>query len=220
LTLILCVQYSLLSSFIGRLYQKGMGGNLQNVVKQHARALSMDPDTLMAKCVTATLAMKHPRLDEVDYSFTRFIGGTTPPFPFDSEVDYYIWASSHRGLGDIQVPFLTLNSADDPIVQSVPEDAAGNGFVAMSLTSKGGHLGWYEASDRMGEARRWIKKPVLEWLRAFEDVIYEVQRGPPLHEVNGFLMEVGRDDIGVREVEDEAGYTVGTDGQEGLLAGL
>jgi predicted alpha/beta-fold hydrolase len=198
-----------------------MGANLQNVVKRHASALSKDPDTLMAKCVTATLAIKKPRLDEVDHTITRFVGGTSPPFPFDSLDDYYIWASSHKVLGDIRVPFLTLNSADDPIVRSVPTDCAGNGYVAISLTLGGGHLGWFEAGDRIGEVKRWIKKPVLEWLRAFgEDVIHEGQRGLSLHEVDGFLKEVGRDDIGCKEVDDEAGLVVGAKGQEGLLSGL
>lgn len=198
-----------------------MGANLQNVVKRHARALSSDPDTLMAKRVTATLALRNPRLDEFDHSITRYVGGTSPPFPFDSGTDYYIWASSHKVLGDIRVPFLTLNSADDPVVRSTPKDAAGNGYVAMSITSGGGHLGWFEASDGIGEVRRWIKKPILEWLRAFgEEVVQEWPRGLPLHEVDGFLKEIGRDDLGCKEVNDEGGYIVGTRGQEGLLSGL
>jgi hypothetical protein len=175
----------------------------------------------MAKCVTATLALKYPRLDEVDSCMTRFVGGTLPPFPFDSVEEYYTWGSSHNALGDIRVPFLALNSADDPIVRSVPAGGAGNGYVAMSMTSGGGHLGWFEASNRTGEVRRWIKKPILEWLRAFgEDVIHKGQRGLPLHEVDGFLKEVGIDDVGCKEVGDEAGYIVGTSGQEGLLSGL
>jgi hypothetical protein len=199
-----------------------MGGNLQNVLKRNAKALSKDPDTLMSKRVTATLALKKPSIYEWDHSITRFVGGSSPPFPFNSGVDYYIWASSHKVLGDIRVPFLTFSSADDPVVRSVPEDAAGNGYVAMAMTSGGGHLGWFEKSDRMGEVRRWVKKPVLEWLRAVaESIIHEEgHRGMPLHEVDGFLKEVGRDDLGCREVDDEAGYVIGTEGQHGLLSGL
>jgi predicted alpha/beta-fold hydrolase len=197
-----------------------MGRNLQKLLAHNAEGLMKDPNTLMARRVAATLAIKNPRLDEWDESLTRFVGGTCPPFPFNSGIDYYIWASSHKVLGDIQVPFLTLNSEDDPIVRSVPEDAAGNGFVAMVVTSGGGHLGWFETGDRKGEVRRWIKKPILEWLRAVgEDIVYKDQRRP-LHEVNGFLKEVGRDDLGCKEVDDEPGYVVGTKGQEGLLSGL
>jgi predicted alpha/beta-fold hydrolase len=196
-----------------------MGKCMQNVIKRHAGALSKDPDTLMTKRVTAILAMKYPRGDEVDHIMMRFVGGTFPPF--ESAEAYYVCASSHKVLGDIRVPFLCINSADDPIVRTVPEDGAGNGYVVMSLTSGGGHLGWFEASDRLGEARSWIKKPVLEWLRTFgEDVVHEGQRGRPLHEVDGFLKEVGRDNIGCREVGDEAGYISGTRCQEGLLSGL
>jgi len=180
-----------------------------------------DPDTLMAKRVAATLAIKSPRLDEWDHSITRFVGGTLPPFPFNSGIEYYIWASSHKVLGDIRVPFLTINSTDDPVVRSVPEDAAGNGFVAMVMTSGGGHLGWFETSDQMYEVRRWIKKPILEWLRAIgEDIVREGSRGLPLHRIDGFLKEVGRDDLGCKEVDDEVGDVVGTRGQDGLLSGL
>jgi len=173
----------------------------------------------MLKRVRAILGMKFPRGDEVDHIIMRFVGGTSPPF--ESADDYYVHASSDQVLGDIRVPFLSINSADDPIVRVVPEDGAGNSYVVMSLTAKGGHIGWFEASDRFGKGRRWIKMPVLEWLRAFgEDVVHEGQRGQPLHEVDGFLKEVGRDDIGCKEVGDEAGYISGTNCQEGLLSGL
>jgi len=212
----------LVASVIGNsVYAKGMGGNLQNVLKRNAKALSKDPDTLMAKRVTATLALKNPTLYEWDHSITRFVGGPSPPFPFDSGVDYYIWASSHKVLGDIRVPFLAFNSADDPVVRSSPKDAANNGYVAMVMTLGGGHLGWFEKSDRMGEVRRWIKKPVIEWLRAVaENIIHEGHRALPLHKVDGFLKEVGRDDLGCMEVDDEVGLVVGTEGQQGLLSGL
>jgi uncharacterized protein len=196
-----------------------MGKCMQNVIKRHAGALSKGPDTLMPKRVAATLAMKYPRGDEVDHIMMRFVGGTFPPF--ESAEAYYVCASSHKVLSDIRVPFLCINSADDPIVRTVPVDGAGNGYVVMSLTAGGGHLGWFEASDRLGEVRSWIKKPVLEWLRAFgEDVVHEGQRGRPLHEVDGFLKEVGRDDIGCKEMDDEAGFVIRTNSQHGLLSGL
>lgn len=197
-----------------------MGRNLQRVLARNMKGLSKDPNTLMAKRVAATLAIKNPRIDEWDHSITRFVGGNSPPFPFDSGIDYYIWASSHNVLSNIRVPFLTFNSVDDPIVRSVPDGADGNGFIVMAVTSGGGHLGWFEAGDQLGETKRWIRKPVLEWLRAVgEDIIHEGQRGLPLQEADGFLKEVGKDDIGCKEVND-TGYIVGTEGQGGLLAGL
>lgn len=198
-----------------------MGGNLQRLLTRHAEPLSKDPDHLMAKRVAASLALKKPQLHEFDESFTRFVGGTFPPFPFGSAEEYYVWASSHQRLGDVRVPYLTINAVDDPVVRSVPLDAVRSGWGAMVMTTGGGHLGWFETGDQVGSVRRWIKKPVLEWLRCIgEDMVHEGTRGLPLHEVDGFLKEVGRDDLGCKEIDEEAGYVVGTRGQGGLLSGL
>lgn len=208
------------STFIGRnVYSKGMGSNMQRLLKRHLGPLTKDPDTLMAKQVFATLALKKPSLDQFDQSLTRHVGGTTPPFPFDSVDEYYIYGSSHQGLENIRVPFLTVNSADDPVVRSVPVDAC-HDWGVMAMTAGGGHLGWFEIGNT-GGIKRWITRPVLEWLRAVgEDVVYDGTRGLQLHEVDGFIKEVGRDDLGCKEVDEEAGYVVSTVGQKGLLSGL
>ena len=76
------------------------------------------------------------------------------------------------------------------------------------------------AGQRFGTLERWIRKPVVEWIRAVgEDMVVDTGRGRPLHEVDGFLKEVGRDDIGCKEVEG-GGHVVGVEGEGGLLAGL
>lgn len=198
-----------------------MGSNLQRLLNRHMPALTKDPDHLMTQRVAATIALKKPRLDEFDESFTRYLGGTSPPFPFRSAEEYYTWGSSHYKLGDVRVPFLAINAADDPVVQTVPIDPVRSVWGAMVMSRGGGHLGWFETGDRIGEVKRWIKRPVLEWIRAVgEDIAHESERGLPLHEVDGFLKEIGRDDLGCKEVNEEAGYVVGTDGQEGMLSGL
>lgn len=198
-----------------------MGGNLQKLLRRHAAALSGYPHEVMSERVPATLALKKPFLHEVDHSWTRWVGGTSPPFPFGSAEEYYEYGSSHLGLGEIKVPFITINAADDPVVQSVPLDTVRNGWGTMVMTGGGGHLGWFEVGDRIGEVRRWVRKPVLEWLRAIgEDMVHAEKRGLPLHEVDGFLKEVGRDDLGCRKIDDEVGFVVGNEGQEGLLSGL
>ncbi|KAF7970010.1 hypothetical protein HWV62_25376 [Athelia sp. TMB] len=209
------------ATFLGRhVYSKGMGSNLQRLLTRNMGPLTKDPSTLMAQRVTATLALKSPRLDEFDHSFTRWVGGTSPPFPFDSGDDYYIYGSSDGGLADIRVPFLAVNAVDDPIVRSVPLGAGDHGWGVMAMTAGGGHLGWFETGSS-GEIKRWIRKPVLEWLRAVgEDMVHEASRGPELHEVDGWIKELGRDDLGCKEIEGEAGLVVGNEGQEGMLSGL
>lgn len=133
--------------------------------------------------------------------------------------DYYKWASSHKCLKDIRIPFLAINSEDDPIVQEIPIDAGGNGLVAMAVTAKGGHLGWF-ASTGYTEIRRWISKPVIEWFEAcVRDIVPNGRRGLEICEVDGWLVEVGREHLGCRVVEG-GGRVEGATGQEGMLAGL
>ncbi|OSD01613.1 AB-hydrolase YheT [Trametes coccinea BRFM310] len=206
--------------FHKNVYSRGMAQNLKKVIARHLEALSKFPDSLAWQAAKAVSARKSMSLVEFDDTVTRVCGGSSPPFPFPSARDYYTAASSHKMLKDIRVPFLALNSKDDPIVSSIPVGVADNGWVVLALTEGGGHLGWFEAGKRFGELERWVRKPVLEWIRAVgEDLVPEGERGRPMHEVDGFLKEVDRDDIGCKEVEG-GGHVVGVEGEGGLLAGL
>jgi hypothetical protein len=159
-------------------------------------------------------------MEDFDQAFTRIAGGSSPPFPFASAEDYYVWASSHKALADVKVPFLAINAADDPVVQEIPEYADGNSWVVMVVTSKGGHLGWFEAGERLGVCERWFSKPALEWLRVVgEEIIREGMRGKPLHEQDGFVKEVGTQNLGYKEIEG-GGLVVGVEGEGGLFQGL
>ncbi|KAI0831202.1 AB-hydrolase YheT [Trametes gibbosa] len=206
--------------FHRHVYSIGMAQNLRKVVERHMQALSKFPDSPAWKAAQAVTTKKSMSLDEFDDTVTRLCGGSYPPFPFPTAYDYYRAASSHRVLGGIRVPYLALNSADDPIASNMPIGVADNGWVVLGLTKGGGHLGWFEAGKHLGELERWIRKPVLEWIRATgEDLVLKEERGQPMHEVDGFLKEVGRDDIGCKEVEG-GGHVVGVEGEGGLLAGL
>lgn len=201
-------------------YSRGMAQNLQNLVARHKDSLARFPDSQLWKTLETSLPKKNMTLVEFDNTITRLAGGSSPPFPFPSARDYYAAATSHTMLGDIRVPFLAISSADDPIASHVPVDATDNGWVVFAVTKGGGHLGWFEAGKRFGTLERWIKKPVVEWIRAAgEDLVVGERRGRSLHEVDGFLKEVDRDDIGCKEVEG-GGHVVGAEGEGGLLAGL
>lgn len=133
--------------------------------------------------------------------------------------DYYAWASSHKYLKDVRIPFLAINAEDDPIVQDIPVDAGGNGWVAMAVTERGGHLGWFEATGYR-EAKRWISKPVVEWFEAcVRDIVPERRRGHAIREVDGWLVEEGREHLGCKVIEG-GGKVEGAAGEEGMLAGL
>lgn len=204
------------------MYSKGMGGNLVNVVKRHAKTLLNYPDHQVAKAVPVVLALKNPTLEQFDETFTRIAGGSAPHFPFPTAQDYYHWASSHLVVKDLRVPFLAINSADDPVVQHVPMDGGGNGLVVMALTPSGGHLGWFQAAPVLGHVERWIKNPVLEWLELVgEGIVHDdAPRGRPIYvDQDGFLKEEGRDDLGCKEIQGP-GVIDGNEGEEGLLQGL
>ncbi|KZT68995.1 AB-hydrolase YheT [Daedalea quercina L-15889] len=201
-------------------YAKAMAQNLQRLLARHAEAIAKFPEHPLATILPEVLNNRSMSLTQFDDKVTCIAGGSSPPFPFPSAWDYYAWASSHEILVKIRVPFLALNADDDPIVQVLPIEAGGNPYVAFAVTEKGGHLGWFEKVQSTGEIRRWVRHPILEWLKATgEDLVVKDRQIKSLHIVDGFLKEVGRDDIGCKEVEG-GGHVVGVEGEEGLLAGL
>ncbi|KAJ7170746.1 AB-hydrolase YheT [Mycena crocata] len=148
----------LLRTTLGRrLYLRGMGNNVMTIMRQHSKAFLEHPEHPAAKAVPTVLRLKKPTLTDFDDLFTRFVGDA-PPFPFFSVHDYYTWASSHEVAKQIRVPCLTINSADDPVVQRVQMPGR-NGYIVSVLTATGGHLGWYKS-----RRKRWTTKPVLEWM--------------------------------------------------------
>jgi len=119
-----------------------MGGNLIALLKRHLDSINSFPPSLLSEQLPAVLALKNPALKDVDEHMVRVAGGSCPPFPFATADDYYEWAGSHHKLPGIRVPFLAINSIDDPIVAEIPiEEASRNPWVCLALTKYGGHLG-------------------------------------------------------------------------------
>jgi uncharacterized protein len=189
----------------------------------HAKTSSQWTGHPFCDALEAACSLERPTLEEFDHRFTRIGGGYAKPhgpFPFNTAWDYYTWASSLHMIGDIRVPFLAINATDDPVVQRYPTEVGGSGYVALGLTPSGGHLGWFE-SDGLFRTKRWVTKPVLEWLRAVgEDLAFDGPIGAEIYEEDGFLKEVGREHFGCKEVEG-GGRIVGFDGRKAaLLPGL
>ena len=183
-------------------YSKAMANNLRKVVKKHYKALIQDPEHMVAKAANAALSLDNPTLKKFDDTFTKIAGGPAPHFPFPDANAYYVGCSSHNMVQHVRVPFLAINSGDDPVVSSVPMDSGGNGLVVMSLTKGGGHVGWFQASS--GHISRWTTKPVLEWLMLMgRHVVHDPKpRGRPLFVgEDGFLREEGEDNLGCKEIE-------------------
>ncbi|KAG6866897.1 hypothetical protein C0991_003812 [Blastosporella zonata] len=210
----------LLSTFVGKhVYSKGMGGNLQNLLRRHEKSLQSEPGHRVAKAMPLALALRNPTLEKFDDTFTRVAGGSAPTFPFKTAHDYYRWGSSHHVVKDIRTPFLAINAADDPVVRHVPMDGGGNGLVVMELTPAGGHLGWFQAGD--GFVDRWTTKPVLEWLKLTAEEIVLTKRTMRRLSIGaeGWLREEGSPHLGCKEIEG-GGLFDGNRGEEGTLQGL
>ena len=158
-------------------------------------------------------------LIEFDDMVTARFGGSSPPFPFSNAKEYYKYGTSHNRLGEVRVPLLAFNADDDPCVALYPTEWGGNGLVAVVATAGGGHLGWFEHSED-GKIRRWVTKPVIEWLRA---VVEDLE--PPefkLREIvqdGEWTTEEGHENLGFKVLGD-GGEIEGAEGEGGLFAGL
>lgn len=185
-----------------------MGTNLIKLYRHHLDSLKNFPDSHLWSQHDKILSLKNPKLIDVDELLVSQSGGSSPPWPFASAMDYYAHASSDQALPGIRVPYLAISAEDDPIVRVIPkpdEGAKASEWVAVVITPGGGHLGWFEDGEQKREVRRWVRKPVLQWLQALVD---EFVRDPKQHareteEVDGFTREVGRPNIGFKEINAE-----------------
>lgn len=194
------------------------------LVKRHAKTLLSDPHSEIGKVAQDAFKLRNPTLDKFDDTFTRVAGGPGAPFPFKDAASYYIWVSSHNVLDAIRVPFLAINSADDPVVKHVPVDGAGNGLVILGLTARGGHLGWFKQYESESNDRRWTTKPILEWLKLVgDDLVSEPRkRGSALHtSEDGFLREAKYPHLGCKVINVVGGISIdGNAGEQSLFEGL
>jgi hypothetical protein len=118
------------------------------------------------------------------------------------------------------VPFLAINAGDDPVVRTLPEEGGKNPLIALVTTAGGGHLGWFESNGVLG-AKRWITRPVLEWLKATAEDLVLPERSLPriIEDSDEWITEEGREHLGVK-LEEGMNRVVGTEGQEGIIQGL
>ncbi|KAG8978802.1 hypothetical protein FRB90_008340 [Tulasnella sp. 427] len=214
-------------TFNREVYSRAMGGNLVALLKSHVPAIEKMDGSLLKQETPKALALKKPALKEVDEHMVRVAGGSSPPFPFPTADAYYEWAGSHHKVPGIRIPFLAVNSIDDPIVAEIPYEACSqNPWVCLVTTEHGGHLGWFEG-DLVGREgippHRWIKKPVLEWFAAVLDIVDEMGAGSgtdvgnPREVKDGFVVETGHPFVGYRVIQSGMEITAGT---AKLLKGL
>ncbi|KAG8985101.1 hypothetical protein FRB95_010191 [Tulasnella sp. JGI-2019a] len=103
----------------------------------------------------------------------RFIA---PVSGFSQTKDFLVSTSSEPHIGDVRVPLLCLNAADDLLFKKkyFPYDLIKQSqHVVLAVTEKGGHAGWFTTDGVEGSEdvyttglRRWYTKPIVEFFEA------------------------------------------------------
>ncbi|SCV68924.1 BQ2448_1944 [Microbotryum intermedium] len=189
------------SSWLRLIYSRAMAKNLRRILKPH-RALF---EPLEEVDWDAIYGNPHQTLYEFDSLFTG------PVFGFRSGVHYYRWASANQDAPGIAVPTLTFSAKDDPVVASatVPVHLAQlNPNLVFARTDHGGHLGWFEGFFR---PRRWISKPVVEFLSEVEKADDGLPRRPAeiVGAKEGAVIkrpQVGDEMVLVKGMEEKVGF--------------
>ncbi|KAI0273611.1 AB-hydrolase YheT [Gloeopeniophorella convolvens] len=199
-------------------YAYTMTNNLKCLISQHADSITKFPESRLAQSLPELFSRKSLTISQFDNLITIHAGGSPPHFPFASAGDYYAYAASHKVLGDIRIPFLALNSDDDPIAKHIPIGETDNGWVTLIVTRGGGHMGWFESSEK--GLKRWNTQPVLEWFRTTAEIL-EIPQKPvrQIYLADGWLVESGREQLGCQDIGG-GGIIEGAEGQEGMLPGL
>ncbi|KAG9028609.1 hypothetical protein FRB95_006287 [Tulasnella sp. JGI-2019a] len=192
------------------IYSRALGRNLTRLFKRHQAAIESFGPSLLLEKMPKAMELKKPQLKDIDHNVTIYCAGDYPWTPFDSADTYYKWGGGHWKLPGIEVPFLAINSVDDPIVAEIPyEIAAKNPWVCLVTTKFGGHIGWFEGPlfGRKGKPpHRWMKKPVIEWFAAVLDITDNlgatgISQGNPRETKDGFEREIGHRWVGYRVLE-------------------
>ena len=88
-----------------------------------------------------------------------------PAFGFRSVDDYYAKASSLPVINQIRIPTLIIHSRDDPFIPFTPlrdPSIAGNPYVLLIATERGGHVGFLSANSG-DEDCFWAENRVVEF---------------------------------------------------------
>jgi uncharacterized protein len=200
------------------IYAKGMGRNLRRLVLRHFDSITKFPDSQFAQSLPELISRKTLTLAQFDGLIISQVGGSSPPFPFETAYHYYTYASSHKVIGDVRIPFLAINSDDDPMVKHVPMYETDNEWVILVVTRGGGHLGWFERTGN--GSKRWMSQSALEWFRATAEKIDVSRRAVrDIKIVDEWLVESGREYLGCKDKGEGGRIERGTT-QKGMFAGL
>ncbi|KAF3020957.1 hypothetical protein E8E14_007228 [Neopestalotiopsis sp. 37M] len=144
-------------TFMGHhLYSRVLGTAMRKLADTHAEEIRKYTDFDLEKIAKLTYLWEFDR--EVQ----------TKAWGYPTENAYYRDASSVDSVMGIRIPYLAINSTDDPISaeEALPYgEIRSNPYAVLCTTSLGGHLGWFEPGGG-----RWHSRPVANFMNymAFE----------------------------------------------------
>lgn len=138
-------------TFVGQnLYSRVLGTAMKTLAETHRAEIEKFTDLDMNVLTKLTHL----------YEFDRAVQCKAWGYP--TEGAYYRDASSVDAALAIRIPYLAINSTDDPISaeESLPYgEIKQNPYTVLCTTSLGGHLGWFEVGGG-----RWHSRPITEFM--------------------------------------------------------
>jgi predicted alpha/beta-fold hydrolase len=105
--------------FTRHVYSKSLTVGLKKIVCDHIDTIVQFPDSRFAQALPTLMSLSLPTMFQFDSLISVHSAASSP---FDDAWAYYAYSSSHDKLDGVRIPFLALNSHDDPIAQCVPQD--------------------------------------------------------------------------------------------------
>lgn len=136
---------------VGRLYARRFLRSLRDKARRKAERF---PEVVPARAAQASTMRE----------FDEWL--TAPVHGFRDADDYYARASAARVVGDVRVPTLLIQSADDPLVpaSSIPlARIAANPALHMVLTGRGGHVGFFGPRPA-GDPDGWLETRIAAFI--------------------------------------------------------
>ncbi|KAH7152253.1 Alpha/Beta hydrolase protein [Dactylonectria estremocensis] len=136
--------------FSREVYLRIMGSSLKDLARTHRAELEKYSNVDVESVLEITYLNEFDRLIQC------------PTWGYPTEYAYYRDASSTDAVLSIQIPFLAINSTDDPIAikDAIPfEEFELNPNTVLLTTSLGGHLCWFEIGGG-----RWFTRPLANFL--------------------------------------------------------
>lgn len=187
------------STWLRLVYSRALASNMRKLVWRHREWLK--------EIVSIEDIFHNPH--QLLFEFDSFGTSRLTEHKFETAYDYYKHASPARLADRVAVPLLSISAEDDPVVPSSAEPrdkAATNPNLVFASVRNGGHLGYFEGAFR---PRRWVSRPILQWLAAIHDAD-PTPRMPypttPLRVAGARAPQIGDEMVCMKGREDRVGF--------------